>query len=98
MQHVLRTLRWQNSETRGQPITAYGRQVTPIGRVMRIECSWGGFVWHRPVAVEVREGEITRRLPIRNITQQAITSLTLAAIVIAWILARRTNKHTKEKR
>lgn len=81
-------------ETRGQPITAYGRQVTPIGHAIQLRGRRGSFTWQRPLAVEIRENEMTRRLPLLDTTGQTITALTLLGLIVALILLQlqRANK------
>ena len=88
----------QISETRGQPITAYGRQITPIGRVFQIRLPIGGFIRHRPVAIEVRQGNVMHRVPIRNATRRAtaVIMLTgLAIVAIGSLLMRRAKSRSR---
>jgi hypothetical protein len=68
------------SETREKPITSQGRQITPIGRVFQIRWRGGMFLWQRPVAVEVRQGDEVRRLSIPNVTQRATSGILLAGL------------------
>jgi hypothetical protein len=76
---------WPISETRGESITAFGRQITPIGRVFQVRLPRGGFTRHRPVAIEVREGDVLHRVPIPNITRRITTTLTLTGLAVAVI-------------
>jgi hypothetical protein len=76
---------WPISETRGEPIIAFGRQITPVGRVFQIRWPRGGFIRHRPVAIEVREGDVLHRVPIRDITRRITTTLTLTGFAVAVI-------------
>jgi hypothetical protein len=76
---------WPISETRGEPITAFGREITPVGRVFQIRWPRGSFIRHRPVAIEVREGDVMHRLPIPNPTRRITTALTLTAFAVAMI-------------
>lgn len=85
---------WRSYETRGQPIHAHGQEVTPIGRVTQFTWPGGGIIRHRPVAVEVRQGEHITRLPIRNVTRQII-ALFLAGLalgVLALSVMQRRNR------
>jgi len=92
MQAAQRSPGWRAYETRGQPIHAHGREVTPIGRVTRIAWPGGGLIWNRAVAVEVRQGSEITRLPIRNATRRAIALLLLgvaaATLLLAWVQQR----------
>jgi hypothetical protein len=71
------------SETREKPITTNGRQITPIGRVFQVSWRRGMFLWQQPVAVEVRQGDMVRHLPIPNVTRRATTGIILAALALA---------------
>jgi hypothetical protein len=86
MQRQLSIPSWQISETRGKTLFAFGRQITPIGRAIQVSWSGGsfagGFTWNRPLAIEVREGDMVRRLPIQNVTRRAILGLALAGLAV----------------
>jgi hypothetical protein len=43
--------------------------VVPYSKAITIQFPFGAFVWNRPFAVEVRDGENRRRLPIVDITR-----------------------------
>ena len=80
----------QISETKAEPITAFGRQITPIGRVFEIRLPTGGFIRHRPVAIEVRQGDVIQRMPLHNATRRAtatimLTGLTVVVIGLLWM-------------
>ena len=96
MQKQLQAPVLQISETRGNPVETFSRQTTPIGRVVRVQLPFGSFTWHRPVAVEVRQGETVHRLPIYDTTSRAIGAIVLTGLatvlvpfVIRTILFRR---------
>ena len=76
---------WPISETRGEPITAFGRQITPVGRVFQVRWPMGGFIRHRPVAIEVREGDVVHRVPISNTTRRITSVLTFTGFAVAVI-------------
>lgn len=100
MQPQLRTPRWYVSETRGEPIKAYGREIVPVGRVLQGRWPSRGYTWHRPVAIEVSQGDEVYRLPIHDVTTRsiimvALTGLTCVAFVSLWrrgISTRRRNR------
>lgn len=100
MQQQLRTPGWRINMTRGEPFTAFGRQVVPIGLAFQASWPGGGFTWHRAVAVEIRDGDNIRLLPIHDVTLEAIISIFTmgSAIVILaaswkrWIDIKRRNK------
>jgi len=98
MQKLPKIPGWPIYETRGDPITISGRQITPIGRVFQVRWPRGGFIRHRPVAVEVRQGDVLHRVPIPNTTQRITTTLMLAGLAIfaigtAWM--RRAKSRSK---
>lgn len=74
--------KWEAHQTRGNPIEAFGRQATPIGYVVQVMWPIGGFIWHRPVAIEVREGDKVDRLPIPDITSRILIAFGLIGMVI----------------
>ena len=76
---------WPISETRGETITIFGRQITPVGRVFQVRWPRGGFIHHRPVAIEVREGDVMRHVPIPNTTSRITSTLTLTGFAVAVI-------------
>jgi len=90
----------QISETRGKSVTAFDRQTTPVGRVVQVRWPGGSFTWHRPVAVEVRQGDTILRLPIHDVTFRAIGAIVLtglAAVVLISLLMRRARPREGEE-
>ena len=73
---------WPISETRGEPITVSGMQITPVGRVFQVRWPKGGFIRHRPVAIEVRQGDTLHRVPISDTTRRITTALMLTALAV----------------
>src|SRR5437588_2734143 len=71
------------SEVRNKSIISHNRELTLIGRVFQINWPGGAFLWQRPVAIEVRQGDVVRRLSIHNATRRATTSIILAGLAIA---------------
>jgi hypothetical protein len=92
---------WHITEVRGEPITTWSRQITPIGRVFQLNWLNGAFVWQRPVAIEVRQRDTVQRLPIRDHTLRAITIIIFTGMAIAigvsplvqWVRSRRRRKN-----
>ena len=84
------------SETRGNPVEAFNRQTTPIGRVIQVRLPFSSITWHRPLAVEVRQEDTIYRLPIYDSTSRVISAIVLTGLatvlvplVIRTILFRR---------
>lgn len=93
---------WQTYETRGQLIRAHGQEVTPIGRVRQFTWPGGGLIWHRPVAVEVRQADGITRLPIPNLTRQittrALVVLAIGVVALSFIQKRSMPQVQSRKR
>ena len=98
MKLLPKTPAWPISETRGEPITASGMQITPVGRVFQVRWPKGGFIHHRPLAIEVRQGDVLHRIPIQNTTRRITTTLMrtgLAVAVIGSSLMQRAKSRSK---
>jgi hypothetical protein len=76
---------------------AFSRQITPIGRAVQIRWPDGGFTWHRPVAIEVRQGDEVRRLPIPDVTSRTLIAIGLIGLAIV-VLASRTRRGGNRRR
>ena len=87
MQRQLKAPALHISETRGKSVTAFDRQTTPVGRVVQVRLPGGSFTWHRPVAVEVRQGDAIHRLPIHNVTLRAISAIVLTGLAVAVLIS-----------
>jgi hypothetical protein len=81
MQRQLKVPAFQISETRGNPVETFNKQTTPIGRIVQVRLPIGSFTQHRPVAVEVREGDTIYRLPIHDYTSRVISAIFLTGLV-----------------
>jgi hypothetical protein len=101
MQTVQRKPGWSAQETRGQQISAYGREIIPIGRLWKIRWPGGGLLWHRPAAIEVRQGEQVARLPIADMSRRVSVILvaisTLTALGAVWRLQRRLRERNQKR-
>jgi hypothetical protein len=102
MQHIAQHKPcWSAQETRGQPLSAYGREITPIGRLRQVRWPGGGLAWHRPAAIEVRQGDEVLRLPIvpltRRINAIGIAAVTLATLAGFWLRQRRIRERSHKR-
>lgn len=70
----------------GAPLTQHGLQITPIARTLRFEWLGARIRWERPLAVEVRDGTATYRLPIPDLTGRTLVAITLAGGAFAVLL------------
>jgi hypothetical protein len=87
MQRRLKAPALQINETRGKSVTAFDRQTTPVGRVVQVRLPVGSFTWHRPVAVEIRQGEAIHRLPIHNVTMRVMSAIVLTGLAVAVLIS-----------
>jgi hypothetical protein len=86
-----RLFHWQIDEIRGQPVQTWGYECIPIGQVLQLKWPGGRIVWHRPLAVEVRQGGHSTRLPIPDVTRRLQISLAAAAALLwgmPWMIRR----------
>ena len=58
----------------------------PESQALTIRFPFGGFVWQRPTAVLIEQGEQTERQPIVDVTRQATWGLLVASLLIPIIL------------
>jgi hypothetical protein len=80
----------RSEERRGEPMTLHGRTIRPIARGVRLQWPGGAWEWHRPVAVEVREGDELRRVPIRDTSRLAVVAMVAIGCAFAVAASRRS--------
>ncbi len=71
---------------KGEPIEHMDLTLRPVSQSLIIRLPFGGFVWNRPVAIEVHESGSSRRIPIVDVTLLAQISLLFSSLVAAGIL------------
>lgn len=81
----------------GPPILVGETTVTPQSRVLTVRWPGGGWVWNRPVAVQVEKNGQVSRLPILDITRIAqigflAISLTVGIVAFVVRFARGTSR------
>jgi hypothetical protein len=89
---IANVLSWETKQ--GPTITAHGRTVTLAAQALCLRTPFGGFVWNRPVAVEVDEGGLVTRQPIVDVTRMALWAIaggTLLVTLITGLLRRRSS-------
>lgn len=76
--------------TAGDPVQVNGKTVTPFSQALTLRLGRSGFVWNRPVVVEVMgDGLAPQRISIVDITrltQLALFGASLAAGLVAGLL------------
>lgn len=73
------------------PVQVGAYTVTPIARAAAIRWLYGGFIWNRPVAVEVQQGDQTERIPIPDVTRWGQIGAMIAGVGLAlliWLVLR----------
>lgn len=84
MARLKEMLQWQTIS--GDKVTVGDVTVTPQSRALTIRWPYGGFVWNRPVAVLVKRGEQTERIPIVDVTRMAQLGLLGLSLVFSMII------------
>jgi hypothetical protein len=80
MQRQLKAPVLHISETRGNPVETSNKQTTPIGRIIQVRLPFANLTWHRPVGVEVRQGDTTYRLPIYDLNSRVMGAIVLTGL------------------
>jgi hypothetical protein len=79
---------------RGNTVTVGDISVTPQSRALIARWPHGGWVWNRPAAVMVKQGEDERRIPIVDVTRMAQLGLFGLSLVfgviglVMWMMGR----------
>ena len=75
---------WQLKD--GQPVQVGEQTVTPQTRVLALRLPFWGFVWNRPVAIQVEGNGRSQRLPIPDLTRMILIAAS-AVTAVAGLLA-----------
>ena len=81
---------------RGEPIEHMDFALRPVSQSLVIKLPFGGYVWNRPVAIEVHESGKSRRIPIVDVTLLTQISLlfsSIATVGIVHLINRRVKSH-----
>jgi len=76
--------------TTGQPRLHGELMVTPVSRSLTVRLPYWGFVWNRPVAVFVEDGESTTEMAIVDVTllaQIGLFTVGLTATLIGLLVS-----------
>ena len=68
------------------PMQAGGYTVTPVACAAAIRWPYGGFIWNRPIAVDVQQGDQTERIPIPDVTRWGQIGAMVAGAGVALLL------------
>ena len=86
-------LQWER--TAGEPLEIGDYTVTPESQALSVRFPFGGFVWNRPAAVLVDDGNGQQRIPIADVTRTAQMGLLVAAglfLILGLLFERRPSK------
>jgi hypothetical protein len=72
----------------GTAVSTSQHTLTPESQALIIKFPYGGFVWQRPTAVLVQQGEHTQRYPITDVTRLATWSVLAASLLLLRALNR----------
>ena len=82
----------QLKSTRGERILFDGIAVTPLSKALILRLPFGGFVWNRPVAIEVERDQNIERIPIIDVTlsaQLGIIAIGTVVTIAFWLNSRK---------
>ncbi len=83
--------RWLTIEMiKGEPIRVGAKTLIPLARRFSVRLNFfgaqgngeGGFEHVQPIAVEEQIGDVSRRIPIRDVTGAALRSMLIGAVVV----------------
>lgn len=81
----------QYTKSRGRPVQYGGQVLTPISQALMVRLPFGGYVWNRPVAIEIDDGVAIEKIPIVDVTLMArigLFGIGIAAGLIAIVTGR----------
>ena len=90
MERLRQYVQWRRFS--GAPVTANGVVVTPESQALIVRFRHGGFVWNRPVSIQVEDESGVRRIPVPDVTRYVQWSLLAASAALAlsmWLFGRR---------
>lgn len=76
----------QLKTVQGTAVQTPHHSLIPESQALIIKFPYGGFVWQRPTAVLVQQGEQTRRYPITDVTRLATWSVLAASLLVTLLL------------
>ncbi len=70
---------------RGTSIVTANGVITPISQALFVRYPYGGFVWNRPIAIEVQTEQGASRVRILDVTLMVRLGLYLSGFILAVI-------------
>jgi len=84
----------QLKTVQGTAVQTPHHTLIPESQALIIRFPYGGFVWQRPTAVLVQQGDQTQRHPIVDVTRLATWSVRVASLLLPPLLHLIFNKST----
>ncbi len=75
----------------GEKIETQDVVVTPLSKAIVVSLPMGGFVWNRPVGIEVEKDQQIKRIPIIDVTliaQLGIIAFGMFLTIAFWLIGR----------
>lgn len=92
-------IQWKTETT--EPAVIERQVIRLESQSLSITSPFGGFVWNRPTSVIVGQHGLTKRVPITDVTRNALWTLTgigLIAPAFIWVISKiRSNKFRRNK-
>ena len=88
-------IQWET--TTGEAVSVGDFTVKPQAQAVSVRWPNGGFVWNRPVAVLVQQGDQETRLPILDVTRLAQIGLFGLSVIFTTIFLMLSMKRKKVK-
>lgn len=90
MERLRQYIQWRRFS--GEPIVAGDVVVTPESQALIVRFPHGGFVWNRPVSIQVEDADSVRHIPVPDVTrfvQWGLIAVTAALALAMWLLNQR---------
>lgn len=88
----------QLQTTAADPIVVGDTRVTPQAQALVVRLPFGGFVWNRPIAVLVERDDMTRRIPIVDVTRLVQIALLGSFFAFSVIITLSAAQRTRRRR
>ena len=85
--------------TSGDTLTIGEASITPQAQALIVRFPFGGWVWNRPAALVVEQGQQTKRMPIVDVTRMAqigLVGLGLLFSLVSFILINQQRRKQNE--
>lgn len=91
----------QIKSVRGERIEFEDTAVTPLSKSLVLRLPIGGFVWNRPVGIEVEKDQNIERIPIIDVTlmvQLGLFAIGTILTIAFWLISRKKSIRESNKK